>query len=282
MPTLGSVLHSAAARLAGHCDAPLLEAQLLLTHALGRPRSFLYAWPESEIEPATAGVIDVLVERRARGEPLAYILGSREFWSRPFLVSPAVLIPRPETELLVELALERLPAGQAACIADLGTGSGILAITLALERPRVQVLALDHSLAALCIARTNARRLEAASVRFACADWLDALAPAPCFDLIVSNPPYVAANDPHLGIGDLRFEPLLALAAGEDGSAALQRIIRDARGRLVGGGWLVVEHGHEQGQGVRRMLHAQGYHEIETHPDLAGIPRATTGRAPRA
>jgi len=250
---------------------------MLLAHALGRTRAALFAWPEYEPDAAQRAAFEALVEARARGTPVAYLLGSRAFHRFELQVTPAVLIPRPETERLVELALERIPPGQPCSIADLGTGSGAIALALALERPHARVLATDASEAALEVARANAARLGAGNVLFAHGDWCAALGGAP-FDLIASNPPYIAAGDPHLARGDLRFEPASALASGVDGLDAIRTIVAAAPAHLVPGGWLLLEHGWEQGAAVRALLSAHGFEAVTSARDLAGHERVSFGR----
>lgn len=255
---------------------PVSEARLLLRHVLGCGATHLEAHREEAIEPAAAGRFASLAARRAAGEPVAYLTGTREFYGREFAVSPAVLIPRPETELLVDLGVEAVGGRPAPAILDLGTGSGCLAVTLALEIPKSVVTGADASPAALEVARANAARL-GASVRFVESDWFSAVGNAR-FDLIVSNPPYVAEGDPHLVQGDLRFEPAPALASGMDGLDALRRIVSGARTHLVPGGWLLCEHGYDQARAVAELLAGAGFEGIMQHRDLAGIVRVSGGR----
>lgn len=272
-----TLIREAAARIAG--ESARVDAEILAGEAFAMTRAQLIAHGDhvpSEIEVAR---YRDLVRRRARGEPIAYIRGRREFWSLELEVGPAVLIPRPETEQLVELALARLPERGAVRIADLGTGSGAIALALAKERPDAEVHAVDRSEPALGIARRNAERLGLGNVRFHHGDWLEPLA-GMRFDLIASNPPYVAEGDPHLERGDARAEPRSALAAGPDGLDDIRRIAMDARHALAPGGWLLLEHGHDQGEAVREILAAQGYHESFTAPDLAGHDRVTGARGP--
>jgi len=268
-------LAAAAQRLPG--DSPRLDAELLLAHALGKPRAWLYAHAEDAPDAAAAAAFDALVARRAAGEPLAYLVGTRDFWSLALHVTPATLIPRPETELLVELALQRIAPEAAARIADLGTGSGAVALAIARERPRACVLATDASGAALEVARANALRLGLANVEFAQGDWCAALGAAR-FDLIVSNPPYLADADPHLQQGDLRHEPATALVSGSDGLDAIRVLARDALAHLGIGAWLLLEHGHDQGEAVRALLRQVGYAQVFTTADLEGRERVSGGR----
>lgn len=256
------------------------EAEILLAHALGRDRTALWAHPDAAVPVATAARCRALVRRRATGEPVAYLTGRRGFWTLELEVTPAVLIPRPETELLVELTLALLPADQPARVADLGTGSGAIALALASERPRWTVIATDTSSAALAVARGNAVRLGLAGVSFRPGSWAEALTPDETFAAIVSNPPYVAAGDPHLTEGDLPFEPRAALAAGPDGLAAIRALIPAALPHLAPGGWLLLEHGAEQGAAVRGLLREAGLEAVQTAPDLAGLDRVSVGRRP--
>ena len=263
-------------------DSPLPrnEALQLLAHATGRTREALLASPETVLDAEVAAAFRHAVERRARGEPIAYLVGHREFHGHRFSVDAGVLIPRPETELLVDLAIERLPRDGGAVL-DLGTGSGAVAISLALACPGATVVGTDQSSAALAVARANGLRLRA-RVEWLQGDWYEALGTAPRrFDLVVSNPPYIAAGDPHLGAGDLRFEPPTALTDGGDGLAAIRRIVAGARAVLVPGGLLLIEHGHDQAAAVRALLAAAGYGGIESARDLAGIERVASGRLDR-
>ncbi|HEY9400256.1 MAG TPA: peptide chain release factor N(5)-glutamine methyltransferase [Luteimonas sp.] len=254
-----------------------VDAEWLLAHALGRPRAWLYAHADDKVDAGTQARFAELIARRAAGEPVAYLTRSRGFWSFDLRVTPDTLIPRPETELLVELALARLPETAALRIADLGTGSGAIALALARERPCAHVFATDISEAALAIACENAAALAIGNVRFGSGSWCSALAGGP-FDLIASNPPYIADDDPHLAAGDLRFEPLGALASGHDGLDAIRAIIRDAAAHLVPGGWLLLEHGVAQGSAVRALLHAAGFIDVGTARDLEDRDRVTLGR----
>jgi release factor glutamine methyltransferase len=255
---------------------PIAEARLLLLHAAGITATELAAHPERELPSARLPEFMSLVSRRLAGEPIAYLIGLREFYGRDFVVTPDVLIPRPETELLVEVGLQKVGAGETAQILDMGTGSGCLAVTLALERPQARVTAVDVSPAALEVACGNAQRL-GANVEFVESDWFAAL-PALHFDLIVANPPYVAAGDSHLSEGDLRFEPSGALTDHADGLSAIRKIIAAAPAWLASGGWLFLEHGYDQAEAVSNLLTATGFSAIEQHRDLAGIVRASGGR----
>jgi release factor glutamine methyltransferase len=270
------LLIDAARRLGGGADARL-DAELLLAHALGVSRASLYAHAEDEPSDAVHDAFLRLADERMRGVPVAYLVGHREFWSLDLVVTPAVLVPRPETESLVELALERLERDTDALVADLGTGSGAIALAIARERPHSRIVATDRSEAALDVARGNARRLAIANVAFAAGDWYEALAER--FDVIVSNPPYVAAGDPHLE-GDVRHEPVPALVAGTDGLDALRRIVAGAPRHLRAGGSLLVEHGFDQGDAVRRLFRESGFLDVETARDAGGRERVTLGRVP--
>ena len=269
-------LIASATRAIGGADARL-EAELLLAHALGRSRAWLFAWPEHEPEARQRHDFGQLVERRRRGEPIAYLVGTREFWSLSLEVTRGVLIPRPETERLVELALAHIDIDANAHIADLGTGSGAIALAIAKERPRAAVVATDASEAALDVARSNAQRLGLERVEFVRGDWFGPLA-GRRFDAVVTNPPYIAQNDAHLGEGDLRFEPVSALASGVDGLDAIRRIVADAPSHIADGGWLLIEHGWTQGADVRALFDAHGFVDIATEQDAEARDRVTLGR----
>ena len=262
-------------------ESPRLDAELLLACSLDKDRSYLYAWPETIPPAAVQTRFRDLLARRAAGEPVAYLLGQREFWSLPVAVTPATLIPRPETETLVALALQRIPAEADTCIADLGTGSGAIALAIARERPHCRIIATDISQAALDVAAANAQRLGLSNVHCVAGDWCTAL-PDLAFDLIASNPPYIADDDIHLTRGDVRFEPRHALAAGPRGLDALQEIARCARERLRPQGWLLLEHGYDQVEAVTGLLHAGGYEQVRDYPDAAGLGRVVAGRLPAA
>lgn len=270
--SLGAALALARGRI------PAAEARMLLGALTGASTAQIAAYPERGLAPELAlRFVDMLV-RREQGEPVAYLLGEREFYGRRFRVSPAVLIPRPETELIVDTVLARVPRDAAIRILDLGTGSGALAVSLALELPAAQVTAVDISPAALAVASANAQQL-GACVRCLESDWFAALQ-GELFDLIVSNPPYVAAGDPHLDEGDVRFEPPGALASGPAGLDDLARIAAEAPAHLASGGHLLMEHGYDQGAAVRALLQAQGFVEVASARDLAGIERIGFGRRP--
>lgn len=270
-------LADAIVRLGG-ADARL-DAELLLAHVLGKSRAWLFAWPEYELDTVQHARFERMVAARERGEPVAYLTGHREFWSLDLVVTPDVLIPRHETELLVELALAHVPADREQRIADLGTGSGAIALAVARERPRANVLATDASDAALDVARDNARRLDIRNVTFVQGNWCDALG-RERFDLIVSNPPYVAARDPHLDIGDLRHEPRSALISGADSLDAIRRIVADAFEHLHPGARLAIEHGWDQAERVRALFAAAEYADVGGVRDAAGHERVTFGAKP--
>ena len=256
---------------------PRLDAEILLGHVLGWNRARLFAYPGTLLDAASAACFDVLVARRCSGEPIAYLTGRREFWSLDLAVTPDTLIPRHETERLVEAVLDVVAPAAAAAVADVGTGAGPVALAVARERPRLLVLGSDRSRAAVAVARANAHRLGAGNVSFIVADACAALAPGR-WSVIVSNPPYVAGNDPHLTAGDVRFEPPEALVSGPHGLDMLETLAREAPPRLACGGWLVLEHGHDQGPAVRALLAGAGLGAVETMRDLAGNERVTLGR----
>jgi release factor glutamine methyltransferase len=270
------IVSIAAAFAAARAQIPPAEARLLLGEVLGRSSAWLEAHREEACPAECLDRFRALVDRRAAGEPVAYLIGTREFYGRDFAVTPDVLIPRPETELLVDLAISKVGAGGTASILDMGTGSGCIAVTLALELPAARVTAVDISPAALAVAHGNAVRL-GVRVEFVASDWFAALPPSR-FDLVVANPPYVAAGDPHLSSGDLRFEPIGALTDHADGLAAIRHLVAEAPRHLVPGGWLFFEHGYDQGPAVLGLLEAAGFVDIGQHCDLAGIVRTSGGR----
>jgi release factor glutamine methyltransferase len=263
---------------AGATDSPLtaaLDARVLLTHVVALPQSRLTSHPEALIDPSPVRAYRELLKRRAAGEPLAYLTGVKEFWSLDLLVTPAVLIPRPETELLVERALAL--GGVSARVADFGTGSGAVALALASERPDWQITATDLSEAALNVARANAARLKLQSLEFCLGNWFEPLA-GRTFDLILSNPPYVDAADPALSHPALTYEPRQALTPGFDGLAALRLLAQGAPEHLSRGGWLLLEHGTDQGSAVRDALVKAGFAHVRSHRDLGGHERMTEGQ----
>lgn len=272
LPTVAALLEAAQATVAR------ADARVLLRHALQRDAAWLIAHADDAVAAGDAEEFRALIARRAAGAPVAYITGVREFYGRSFAVTPAVLIPRPETELLVELALARLPAGKASRVLDLGAGSGCVGVTIAAERPQAQVVLVDVSNSALDVARANAAQWAPANATLLHSDWYAALGDTR-FDVIVSNPPYVSASDVHLQQGDLRFEPRTALAAGADGLRDLRQIIAQAPGHLGPGGWLLLEHGHDQAAACAQLLAAAGLKDLMVSPDLAGIARVSGGRS---
>ncbi|MBV4534467.1 peptide chain release factor N(5)-glutamine methyltransferase [Pseudomonas urmiensis] len=261
-------------------DSPTerLDAELLLAAALGKSRSYLHTWPERIVSSEAAQVFADFLSRRRAGEPVAYILGQQGFWKLDLEVAPHTLIPRPDTELLVETALELLPATPARML-DLGTGTGAIALALASERPAWQVVAVDRIDAAVALAERNRQRLQLNNVHVRTSHWYDAL-DGELFDLIISNPPYIRAEDPHLVAGDVRFEPSSALVAGQDGLDDLRVIIAQAPGHLLPGGWLLLEHGYDQAADVRELLSQQGFGDVCSRIDLGGHERISLGRLP--
>ena len=274
--TLDAALAAAARTLTTATDTPRLDAELLLAFALDCERTTLLTHGEQRLDKDLQRRFEDLIVQRRRGVPVAHLLGRREFWSLMLRVTPDTLIPRPETELLIELALDRTAPNAVQPIADLGTGSGNIALALALERPCCVITATDCSAAALAVARDNARQLAATNIDFFHGDWFAPLGNKR-YALIVSNPPYIAVDDPHLCAGDVRHEPELALAAGPDGLEALRHLIQHAPEHLLPGGWLLLEHGHAQGAAMRELFKKQGYDRIETRRDLAGHERVTLG-----
>ena len=272
-------LDSAAARIASALRLEKrearLEARVLAAHTWQVSPTWLIAHDTDTLTPAQTLAANTLLEQRLAGIPVAYLTGTREFFGRMFTVTPDVLIPRPDTELLVELALARIPADQTVDMLDLGTGSGCIAITLALERPLARVVAVDRSSGALTIAQHNARQLDA-PVEFLTSDWFSALS-GRRFNLIVSNPPYIATNDPHLAEGDIRFEPRSALTGGPDGLDDLRQLIDHARHHLWPAGHLLLEHGYQQAAAVRAQLTATDWATVQSWPDLAGHLRVSGG-----
>lgn len=277
--TLQAQLNAARQALANHSDSAALDAEVLLCHVLNKPRTYLRTWPEQTLTPTQLNVFHELIQQRRSGKPIAYLTGKREFWSREFTVTPDVLIPRPDTECLIELSLMLIPSDSACNIADLGTGSGIIAITLAAERPHTQVLACDLSPTALAVARSNAAQHQLNNVRFYQSNWFAELPKQP-FRLIVSNPPYIAEDDPHLQQGDVRFEPGSALIAAERGLSDIKTIAEQARSWLEPDGHLLIEHGYDQEEAVQAIFKGLGYVNVETYRDLSGQPRVSYGQLP--
>lgn len=260
-----------------HCDA--FDAQLLLAYTLGVDRSYLFTWPERSITSEQADAYAALLTRRANGEPVAYLTGVQAFWSLEFQVNQHTLIPRAETELLVETALAYVNQPDAQVL-DLGTGSGAIAIALAHEKPQWQVTAIDKSPEALVVAKENARLNDCTQITFIENDWLSGLTLAP-FDCIIANPPYIADNDPHLAADVRAFEPRSALIAADNGLADLETIIQQSKAFLKPGGFLLLEHGFQQASSVQLLLEKQGYQAIESKEDLAGHARMSAGQIPK-
>jgi release factor glutamine methyltransferase len=254
-----------------------IDARALLGSVLGCDVAYLIAHGDEALGTDPTRTFDALAARRRAGEPVAYLTGEREFFSLSIKVSPAVLIPRPETELLVELALERLARDRRIRVLDLGTGSGCISVALACERPAAEIVAVDIAAEAVELAAENAERHGARNVRAVSGDWFAATAGSR-FDMIVSNPPYIAEGDPHLVAGDVRFEPRAALVAGADGLACITAIVAGARARLEPGGWLLFEHGYDQGARCRALLNESGFAGVRSWPDFAGIERVSGGR----
>lgn len=259
---------------------PRLEAEILLAHVLDKPRTHLFAWPEGRLESAVRDRFEALVERRLNGEPSAYLTGNREFWSLELAVTHATLIPRPETEILVERALQLIPLESTARIADLGTGSGAISAAIASERPGCHLLATDNSATALAVASGNFKNLGLDNVHCRNGHWCSALPAQMHFDLIVSNPPYVASEDPHLTEDGLCWEPAGALISGADGLDDIRQIVATAADHLLPGGWLLLEHGYDQGEQVRKLLTNAGYRRCRTLRDLGGRERVSQGQRP--
>jgi release factor glutamine methyltransferase len=275
--TIGRYVDDAAAILSIGADSPRLDAEVLMGLVLRRPRSFLHAHPEQPLDEMQSAQFENLVRRRFSGEPIAYITGVREFWSMPLRINRHVLIPRPDTELLVEKALIRTPADEDTRILDLGTGCGAVALALARERPRAEVIGVDNSPEAVRVAKLNAKVLRIDNVTFLESNWFDAVR-GQKFHTVVSNPPYVINRDDYLMAGDLRFEPQDALAGGDDGLECIRAIIDRAHNYIVRQGWMLLEHGADQQRAVQRLLEAQRYYDICCYQDLAGHDRVTECR----
>lgn len=256
-------------------ESPVLDAELLLCHVLGKGRSYLRTWPEAQPSAEQVERFLVLLARRRTGEPVAYLLGERGFWSLDLQVSPATLIPRADTERLVELGLELGPTGVAQVL-DLGTGTGAIALALAAERGDWQLTGSDRVPDAVALAQRNAERLQLTNTRFLLSNWFSALQ-GQCFDLILSNPPYIAADDPHLAQGDVRFEPRSALVSGADGLDDIRFLVAAAPDHLKQGGWFLLEHGWQQSAAVQALLVERGFVDVDSWTDLAGHPRVTGG-----
>ncbi|MBL6986608.1 MAG: peptide chain release factor N(5)-glutamine methyltransferase [Methylobacter sp.] len=276
MQCIKSVLTNAVDTLSLVSDSALLDAEVLLCLAIDKQRSYLRAWPNKTLHHKQLAAFRNLLELRQQGIPIAYITGNREFWSRDFHVSPDVLIPRPDTELLIELSLKLIPEDQPFKVVDLGTGSGIIAITLAAERPHAQIVASDSSLAALRIAQLNASKHHINNIEFYQSNWFIGV-PEIKFNLIISNPPYIAEDDCHLQQGDVRFEPKTALCAGDLGLSDIKIIATVARNFLELGGHLLIEHGYNQMEQVQALFQELHYDKVQTYKDLSRTPRGTYG-----
>ncbi len=261
-------------------SAARLDAEVLLAYALHSPRAQLYAHPERVLSTEQSAAFKQLINRRAQGVPVAYLVGEREFWSLPLKVTSAVLIPRPETERLVELVLEKIPPGSPWRVADLGTGSGAIAVALATERPECEIHAVDCDANALAVATENAARLQLRNISLHLGSWCTPLQGH--FEVLVTNPPYVESSDAHLQQGDCRFEPRIALSPGPDGLSAFREVIREAKQHLAPGGWLFLEHGPQQGAAVAGLLRESAYMRVKTESDLLGHERVTRAQAPPA
>lgn len=268
--------------LAAMAGLPALEARMLLSHVTGFSRTQLITRDTDHLTAAQRDAFATLLARRLAGEPMAYLLGEREFFGRTFRVTPDVLIPRPDTEIAAEASLARIANVHAPRVLDMGTGSGILAVTIARERPDAEVWATDISPGAVLVAQDNARALQADNIRFLVSDWYQSVPDGVRFHLIVSNPPYIAAGDPHLAEGDLRFEPIDALTDHEDGLSDLAAIVAGATARLLPDGWLLMEHGYDQAASMRSLLTRAGFEDVYTARDLAGLERCSGGRLPAA
>ncbi len=277
---INDTLRDAQIKLKETSDSAQLEAEVLLAHALECDRTYLRTWPEKSLSPEQQTLYQQLINRRCAGEPVAYITGKREFWDMTLQVSPDTLIPRPETEHLVELALEKIPQEAQWQIADLGTGCGAIALAIARERPHCKILATDTSVAALAVAQNNARHLNIKNVTFIEGHWFEPLGEQQ-FEMIVSNPPYIHPDDKHLSQGDLRFEPEQALRSIPDGLTDIHVITKAARKHLVSPGWLILEHGYDQGSAVKKMLESLGYSQVSTRVDLSKNERVSIGKMDR-
>lgn len=278
---ISQLIRQSAQQLSTVSDSPQLDAEILLTHCLQKPRSFLYTWPEYVPEHTQLAQYETLLQQRLSGQPIAYLTGQREFWGLEFKVTPATLIPRPETELLIETTLQHFSRDAAINILDLGTGSGAIAIALNHELPNAKIIATDKSTDALEVAKENTHQHQCQhAIQLLESDWFSALGAGQTFDLIVSNPPYIADNDKHLVQGDVRFEPESALASGADGLMDIRHIITHAKDFLSAKSLLMLEHGYDQAQNINHLLQKTGYQNIRCLKDLAGNDRVSCGHYP--
>lgn len=276
--TIEQVIQIASDALFGLSESPKLDAELLLCHVLDCQRTYLYTWPEKVLENTQVLAFRELFQKRQKGHPIAHLIGEREFWGLPLKVTTDTLIPRPDTETLVETALSLLPAGlQSPKILDLGTGTGAIALALKSEQPNAQVTAIDFSKEALEVAKTNSEKLNL-TIKTIQSSWFESLPAGEKFDLIASNPPYIEEHDEHLSQGDVRFEPITALTSGKDGLDDIRLIAQQAKDYLLPAGWLILEHGYNQGQAVREILAGNGYQAIKTRQDYAQNDRITFGQ----
>lgn len=278
---ISHLIKSAHLQLKTISDTPRLDAEVLLAHSLHKNRTYLATWPEKTLTAKQINEFNALVTRREQGEPIAHITGNREFWSLNLHISKDTLIPRPETELMVEEILARYPQTAGINLLDLGTGSGAIALAIASERPDWNIIATDQSQAALNIARENAQQLELKQVQFFCGSWFEAienrLDKPQAFDIIASNPPYIPRHDPHLSQGDVRFEPMSALASGDDGLDDIRLIAQQAMPHLKNSGMLIIEHGFDQKAEMNTIFNDLHYKNIEQISDLAKLPRLCIG-----
>mgnify|MGYP000014664334 CR=1 FL=1 len=275
---VSEALQAAFTRLSTSSESPQLDAELLLAECVKKNRSWLRGFSDETLTAEQLERFEILLALREAGQPIAHILGLREFWSLPLKVTADTLIPRPDTERLVELALEKIPADKSTAIADLGTGSGAIALAIASECPSASVVASDASDAALAVARENGARLNITNIEWRSGSWCEALPTSKTFDVITSNPPYIDENDEHLSQGDVRFEPLSALVASDSGLADLKVIIQQSRNHLKPNGWLLLEHGWQQGAAVTELLNAAGYQHVHCDQDYAGNDRVSSGQ----
>ena len=280
LSSIKNILQKASYILSPYSDTARLDSEVLLAFILEENRTFLHTWPEQILSESQQQKFNTLIQRRKAGEPVAYIIGTQEFWSLNLKVSPDTLIPRPETELLVEQALQQIPKDSNWIILDAGTGSGAIALAIASERPACQLVATDISLANLCLAQSNAIINNINNITFIAANWLKPFIADFQFDMVVSNPPYIVENDPHLQQGDVRFEPLRALTAGKNGLDDIKVIIQQAYTHIRPGGWLLIEHGYHQADDVIKLMKQQTYVSIEYLRDYGGQPRLSLAKKP--